>query len=108
MLQAEFNKLVSTKKLTEAVQLQSYIYASIVNKTLPATSANSIIIPEKIEYGTLLNNSYVFKYETFTQDLQTVLAAFNKLQVLKPNDPKINYNLTVLKIKKWKWPRDCP
>ena len=101
LLQAEFNKLVSAKKLTEAVQLQSYIYASIVNKILPATSANLINIPEKIEYGTLLNNSYVFKYETFTQDLQTVLAAFNKLQALKPTDPKINYNLTVLKIKKW-------
>jgi uncharacterized protein YkwD len=100
-LQAEFNKLLSEKKINEASALQAYIYGSIANKSLSETVIDKIVIPEKLENGTLLNNDLVFKFELLTKEMVPILAAFNHLVSLKPKDPKINYNLNVLRLRKW-------
>jgi len=101
LLKQEFEKLLSTKKIEQAAQLQAYMYENVVNKKLPATIIDEIIIPEKLEYTQLYNNSLVFKYEFLQSALPATIAAFEKLKTIKPNDAKCNYNLAVLHIKAW-------
>jgi hypothetical protein len=100
-LQKEFEKLIEVKKYQDAASLQAYIYASVANKSLPNTVVDKIVIPEKLEHGTLLNNDLVFKYEVLTKEMEPVYKGFQSLLVLKPKDPKINYNMTVLKLRYW-------
>ena len=101
LLIQEFDKLIANNKIDEAVALQAYIYGAIANKSIAEAVVDKIVIPEKLAHGTLLNNSLVFQYEVLTKEMLPVFEAFNRLLTLKPKDPKINYNVVVLKLRMW-------
>lgn len=100
-LKKYFEQAVTQKNLDEALYLQEIIFYKIRNQELPDHFIHRLEVPEKLEYGSLLNNNAAFLYEINSYDVFEAMRVFDELDRLLPNNPKINYNKCALKIQSW-------
>lgn len=95
-----FNKAVADKKTTKAKEIQNTIFERIIARELAIKVLNNLEIPKQADFCTLLNNNAIFRY-VFENDYVTALEELSVLRGFFPNDPKIFYNLCVLKFRQW-------
>jgi outer membrane protein OmpA-like peptidoglycan-associated protein len=96
-----FNIAIADKNILKAKKIQDAIFRKIKEKELPTETMDKLTIPKQLEYSSLLNNSVVFKYTIDCNDLQT-LQELEQLSAFFPKDPKIKYNICVLKFRLWR------
>ncbi len=96
-----FSKSISEKNLEKAVEIQNSIFEKVRNHEVPVNYIDKLEIPEKNEYGLLLNKSSIFKYLMNEVDVYNTFKELSELQDLLPNDAHIKYNICALKFKVW-------
>ncbi|HSZ26242.1 MAG TPA: hypothetical protein VK766_11000, partial [Cytophagaceae bacterium] len=96
-----FDDFVTQKNAKEAIEVQQIIFSKVKENKLPHTFIKNLEIPEKTEFGMLLNNTAVFNYRQAESDLFSTINQFNKLLELMPGNSRLRYNLCVLQLKAW-------
>ncbi len=96
-----FDEMVAKKNIKEAIEIQQVIFSKVRENKLPHTFIKELEIPEKTEFGMLLNNTAVFNYRQADSDLFSTISYFNKLLELMPGNNRIRYNLCVLQLQSW-------
>ena len=96
-----FDQNIQTRNINEALYLQEIIFEKIRDNQLPNDFIGKLEIPQESLYGPLLNNLAIFSYENNDLYLYDNIMNFEKLLTILPNNVKVLYNLTALKIKAW-------
>ncbi len=96
-----FDQLITQKNIKEAIEVQQLIFTKIREHKLPNSFIKQLEVPEKSEFGLLLNNTAVFNYQQADSDLFATISQFQKLLELMPGDSRIRYNLCVLLLQAW-------
>lgn len=102
ILKKFFDQSIAEQDLNEAIYLQKIIFEKIRDNQLPEDFANQLEIPRESTYGPLLNNMAVFGHERNDLFLYDHIKNFESLLDILPENRKILYNLTALKIKAWR------
>lgn len=98
-----FNKFITDDNLKEASAIQNSLFEKIKNKDASIDILNQLKIPNELKYINLLNNNSVIKYQLDERQIVIVRDELRALRALDPNNPRINYNLTVIKLKTWRY-----
>lgn len=96
-----FNTSISEKNLEQAIAIQNAIFEKVKNLELPTSYVDRLEVPQKSEYGSLLNKNSIFK---FLMDEDQVLETYKQLTTLAdflPEDAHLKYNICALKFKVW-------
>lgn len=101
LLKKFFDQNIASKNIDEAIYIQNIIFEKIRNQQLPQEFINKLEVPKESSYGPLLNNLAIFSYEINDEFLYENILNFERLLEIIPNNVKIMYNLTALKIKAW-------
>jgi hypothetical protein len=96
-----FDEMVTKKNIKEAIEIQQIIFSKVRENKLPHNFIKQLEIPEKTEFGMLLNNTAVFNYRQADSDLFSTINQFNKLLELMPGNNRLRYNLCVLQLQSW-------
>lgn len=96
-----FDELVTKKNIKEAIEVQQLIFTKVREHKIPNNFIKELEIPEKLEFGMLLNNTAVFNYRQAESDLFSTINQFQKLLELMPGNVRIRYNLCVLQLQAW-------
>jgi len=96
-----FDELILNKNSKEAIEIQQLIFTKVRENKVPHQFVKSLDIPEKTEFGMLLNNTAVFNYRQAESDLFTTLIQFQKLLELMPGNVRLRYNIAVLQLQSW-------
>jgi hypothetical protein len=97
----DFNKSIEEQKLEKAIEIQNTIFERIRNKELPVNFIQNLEIPQRNEFGILLNKNSIFKYLLNEADITETYKELNKLSEIMPNDSHIKYNIVSIKFKLW-------
>jgi hypothetical protein len=100
-LRKEFDKEVKSKDIETASNIQKVIFSKIITNKIPTTLITELEIPEKNEYGGLLNANTVYKYFLDEEDLVATYNDIKKLKSLIPNSKEVWYNYVALKFYIW-------
>lgn len=101
VLKTLFDQSIELQQLPEALYLQEVAFERVRNKNLPESFIGTLKLPESTQYGSLWNNRYVFYAELKPDNLNAAINRFEALEKLLPRNPKVLYNLTVLKMQRW-------
>ncbi|MFA0960485.1 hypothetical protein AB9P05_01635 [Roseivirga sp. BDSF3-8] len=101
MLKKFFDQSIKEKNVEEALYIQNIVYELIKDEKLPGEFLDKLEVPKTTQYGSLLNNQWVFRYELNGEDVYEHIKAFERLNELMPDNRKVLYNLTALKLKAW-------
>jgi muramoyltetrapeptide carboxypeptidase LdcA involved in peptidoglycan recycling len=96
-----FDELVAKKNIKEAIEVQQVIFSKVKENRLPNSFIKNLEVPEKTDFGMLLNNTAVFNYRQADANLLSTMNQFNKLLDLMPDNKRIKYNLCVLRLQSW-------
>lgn len=101
MLKNYFRKRVDEKNMMEALFIQKAIFSKIKDQRLPEEFLDKLEVPESIGNLPLLNNDIIFKHKQDITGITGTLDSFLKLLELRPNSPKIQFNVIALKTRLW-------
>ncbi len=101
LAQKLFNESLLKKDIDKALELQKLIFHNIRHHKLPEDLLTKLEIPKKVEYGLLLNNDAIFKYEQNQENVLDAIKYLKELDLLIPNNAKIKYNLCALRLEAW-------
>ncbi|PIB35960.1 hypothetical protein BFP72_11420 [Reichenbachiella sp. 5M10] len=101
ILKKFFDQNIQNKNIEEALYLQKIIFEKIEDQQLPDDFIGQLEVPEESIYGPLLNNFAIHQTEHEDLFLYDNILRFEQLLSLMPDNLKIKYNLTTLKIKAW-------
>lgn len=101
VLRRFFDQSIQNQNIQEALYIQQVIFEKVRNQNIPDDFIGQLEVPETALYGPLLNNLAIFNYEMNDIFLYENIANFERLLSILPDNPKIKYNLTALKIKAW-------
>jgi hypothetical protein len=107
-LKSYFSQSITTKNIEEAMYLQEIIFHKIEREELPLSFLRELEVPKAIEYGGLLINNAAFSYDHDNQNIFEALKTFTELNELLGGNAKIDYNITVLRLKAWLKTRTLP
>lgn len=96
-----FEHSLAKEDLKEAIYIQQIIFSRIRNNKLPSEFLEKLDVPEASSYGPLLNNLLAFNAEQKPTSIAESIADFERLLSIMPDNLKIKYNITALKIKSW-------
>lgn len=96
-----FDELVAKKNIKEAIEIQQVMFSKVRENKLPHNFVKELEIPEKVEFGMLLNNTAVFNYRQADSNLFATISQFNRLLELMPGNIRLKYNLCVLQLQAW-------
>ena len=96
-----FDELLTKNNIKQAIEVQQVIFDKITEHKIPGNFIKDLEIPEKTEFGMLLNNNAVFNYRQADSDLATTIALFKKLLELMPGNTRVRYNLCALQLQSW-------
>ena len=96
-----FRQSIVDRNIDEALHLQNIIFFKIRKEELPEEFMNGLEVPEAIEYGSLLVNNEAFNADLEYHNVFEAIQAFQKLDALLPHNPRIKYNLCILKMRAW-------
>lgn len=100
-LKAYFKKRVKEKNMDEAIFIQNAIFRKIRDHKLPESFLGEIEIPKAIGNLPLLNNDIIFKRKQEVVGINETLNSFLELLELKPDSPKIQFNVIAIKTRLW-------
>lgn len=100
-LKKYFEQTIAQKNIDEALYLQQVIFFKIEHHETPDHFLGDVEIPQSLEYGSLLINNASFQYEHQYANLFEAIKTFEELDRLLPKNPKIHYNLCVLRLQSW-------
>jgi len=100
-LRKYFDQSIAEKNINEALYLQEIIFHKIRRKELPYTFLGELEIPNAVEYGSLLMNTASFAYDFNKNNLSAALQTFIELNDLLGGNPKVEYNICVLRLRTW-------
>ncbi len=98
-LKVFFKQSIVQRNIEEALYLQQIIFYKIRREELPDQFLQELEVPEANEYGSLMINNLVFRIENEYDNVFEAINAFQKLDALLTNNPKIKYNLCVLRMR---------
>ncbi len=98
-----FNESVKKDKLDEATQIQNTIFKRLRQKVNSPEVLKTMEIPNQIKYVNLLNNNSAIKYELDEREIIIVRDELEALKKLDRKNPRVNYNLTALKFRIWRY-----
>lgn len=101
MLKSLFDQSLKQENLDEALYLQQVIFDRIGKKDIPQSFLGELELPKSNKYFSLHNNQALFITEQNTEDLNKGIESFARLLELFPDNQKLLYNLTVLKMRRW-------
>ncbi|GAB5522178.1 MAG: hypothetical protein Roseis2KO_00500 [Roseivirga sp.] len=101
MLKSLFAQSLQQENLDEALYLQQVIFDRIGKQELPESFLGELELPESNPYFSLHNNQALFLYDQSPDDLNKGIENFEKLLKFLPDNQRLLYNLTVLKIRRW-------
>lgn len=93
-----FNKAIADDNLKTAQDAQNSLFNRLKRKYISPEVLNKLNIPRQVKYAAFINQNSVNKFFSDKSYLKEVYEEFRALDVLKPNDKKIQYNLTALAI----------
>jgi outer membrane protein OmpA-like peptidoglycan-associated protein len=99
VLKTFFDQSVREENIAEAIYIQELIFANIRDENIPSDFIGQLEVPKETQYGALLNNFAIFNYQTDDAFLYENIVNFEELLDFVPDNIKIKYNLTTLKIK---------
>ncbi len=101
MLKSLFAQSLEQENLDEALYLQQVIFDRIGKQELPESFLGELELPESDRYFSLHNNTALFQYDQKPDSLNQAIESFAQLLEFLPDNQRLLYNLTVLKIKRW-------
>lgn len=101
ILKSLFAQSLKQENLYEALYLQQVIFDRIGKQDLPESFLGELELPESNRYFSLHNNAALFGYDQKPDDLNRAIESFAKLLEFLPDNQRLLYNLTVLKIRRW-------
>lgn len=102
-LLGKFNTAIAVADVDEASKIQNALFERLNGKEISPDFLKKMEIPNQILFVPLINKKSAFSY--FLDERQ-VLITYNQLKELEklaPKDPRVKYNLTVTKIKLWRY-----
>lgn len=96
-----FDELLTKNNIKEAIKVEQVIFDKIREHKIPGNFIKDLEIPQKAEFGMLLNNKAVFHYRQADNDLTTTIALFKRLLELMPGNTRLRYNLCALQLQSW-------
>jgi hypothetical protein len=96
-----FNTSLKADKLAEATAIQNSLFEKVKEKNSP-DALKRLEVPNQKKYIDFLNKNTMYSY---LMDIRLSLIAYNdmkKLAELDPKNPKVQYNLAVLKFVLWR------
>ncbi|KQC33895.1 hypothetical protein AAU57_11560 [Nonlabens sp. YIK11] len=96
-----FNASIANDELEDAVVIQNSLLEKIRVAGTP-DAIKKITVPQQIKYVDFINKNMMYDY---LMDIRMTMIAYNKLKELAeldPNNPKLQYNLAVLKFVIWR------
>lgn len=100
-LKKYFDQSVGQKNINEALYLQEVIFHKIRRNEIPVEFLTDLTIPGSIECGSLLMNNVAFRYDFKMDNEFQALKSFSELNELLGENPKIDYNISALRLKVW-------
>lgn len=101
MLKSLFEQSLQQEDLDEAIYLQQVILDRIGKKDLPESFLGELELPHSNKYFSLHNNEALFVVDQHPDDLNKGIESFTRLLEFLPDNQKLLYNLTVLKLRGW-------
>lgn len=102
ILKKFFDQSIAKQDINEAIYLQNIIFEKVRDHQLPDSFIGQLEVPKEAIYGPLLNNQAIFGYDANDLFIYDHIMNFEKLLELLPDNKKILYNLTALKMKAWR------
>ncbi len=101
MLKSMFSQSLEQENLEEALYLQQVVFDRIGKKDLPESFLGELELPKSNKYFSLHNNAALFVHDQHPEDLNKAIENYTRLLEFLPDNQKLLYNLTVLKISRW-------
>lgn len=101
MLKTMFSQSLKQKNLDEALYLQQVIFDRIGQQDIPESFLGELELPKSDKYFSLHNNAALFIHDQNPDDLNKAIKNYARLLEFFPENQKLLYNLTVLKIRRW-------
>lgn len=101
MLKSLFAQSLEKENLDEALYLQQLIFEKIGKKDLSESFISELAIPQSNKFFSLHNNEAVFITNQNSDNLSKGIESFERLLEFLPNNQKLQYNLTTLKMQQW-------
>ena len=98
-----FNDAIKNNQLDKASKIQNSLFKKMRAKEVSPKLLNKLEVPRQAKYIDFLNNKSSAKYLLNKRKIITVRDELLALQKLQPNNPKIKYNLVVLKFRIWRY-----
>lgn len=98
-----FNASIKSDKLDEASQIQNSLFEKLKNKETSPDILKRMEIPNQLKYINFLNNNSAIKYQLNERQIIIVRDELEALKKLDSKNPRVRYNLMVLKIKIWRY-----
>ena len=98
ILESNFKKAITEKKLSEAAAIQREVFNRIADNRLPAVYLGRLEIPREKTYSNLLTSQVTYNYLLQVQYADEVIEAFKAIIALDPSNGRARYNLCALDI----------
>ena len=98
-----FNDAIKNDELDKASKIQNSLYEKMKANEVSPKMLKKLDIPKQAKYINFLNNKSSAKYLLNKRKILTVRNEMLELEKLEPNNPKIKYNLVVLKFRIWRY-----
>lgn len=102
-LLSRFNKAVEEDDLPQAIALQNSIFERIKSKEISPDFLTRMEVPNQIKYLTILNKNYSMRYMYQETQMLIVYKQLLELEKIAPKSKELQYNITVLKIRLWRY-----
>jgi len=96
-----FNSSLSNNDLETAIEIQQEVFDKIQDHKAPPSLLDQLELPEKKQFGLLLNNQAIFAYKMDSMRLRSSINALLKLEELIPNSSEVKYNIVALELRAW-------
>lgn len=97
-----YNENIKKRKLNEALLAQKIMFDKIENGSYPKDYINKIKIPDDTAFSPLHNNSLVYNFRHSNSTLSEKVNLFEHLYLIAPDNKRILYNYTSLRLQSWK------
>jgi uncharacterized protein YkwD len=96
-----FNAALSTDDVETAMEIQQEVFDKIQDNKAPTDLMDKLELPNKKEFGLLLNNKAMLTYQLDSLRLRSSIDALLELEKLVPKSPEVKYNIVALELRAW-------
>ena len=96
-----FSNALSSNDLLTAMQIQEEVFNKIKDHKAPTDLLDRLELPNKKEFGLLINNQVMFNYKLDSMRLRSSIYALLELEKLVPHSGEVKYNIIALELRSW-------